>query len=68
MAYGDWTTIEDCEGIKWSESGLALQVEHGGKYYWIPKSCIHDDSDCYKPDTEGTLKIPLDLAEEKELV
>lgn len=63
-----WTTLEDCSGIRWSDSGLALLVNHNDNNVWIPKKCIHDDSECYEPDTEGTLKIPLSIAEEKEMV
>jgi hypothetical protein len=49
------------------ETEAALLVEIEGETFWIPKSQIHDDSEVYKADTEGTLVIPLWLAEEKGL-
>jgi hypothetical protein len=68
MTTNHWVTLEDCVGIRWSRSKEALQVEYEDKAYWIPNSCIHDDSECHAPDTEGTLKIPESLAIDKEMV
>jgi hypothetical protein len=64
----EMVTLQDCEGVRWSDSRKALLVRYEGETEWIPKNCIHDDSECYEPDTEGTLKIPLKLAEEKNFV
>jgi hypothetical protein len=50
------------------EKEKALLVEVEGEQIWIPKSQIHDDSEVYKADTEGTLVIPEWLAKEKGLV
>lgn len=57
--------IPGCEGK--ADTGKAVLVEHDGATYWIPKKCIHDDSECYSARTSGTLVIPLWLAEEKGL-
>lgn len=53
------------EGLQWSDSGLALLVRVDGETHWIPDSAIHEDSEVYKPGTEGELVIPQRLAEEK---
>lgn len=50
------------------DSGKALLCLIDGDDYWIPKSQIHDDSEVYEMETEGTLIIPRWLAEEKGLV
>ena len=50
------------------ESDLSLLVKIDDQEIWIPKSTIHDDSEVYKADTEGTLIISEWIAEKKELV
>lgn len=51
------------------DSGKALLcVFDTGDEEWIPKSQIDDDSEVWEEGQEGTLVIPLWLAEEKGLV
>ncbi len=45
----------------------ALLVVVEGEEVWIPKGQIHDDSEVYDEGHEGTLVIPLWLAEAKGL-
>lgn len=62
----DHVIIEDAKTV--GQSDKALKVVVAGKSLWIPKSQIHEDSECYKPDTSGTLVIPEWLAIDKGLV
>lgn len=67
----DWTpaTIEDVQGVKLTPSGAALVCRIAGKPdFTVPCSLIDEDSETYKPGTEGTLVIPTWLAIEKGLV
>ncbi len=58
--------VEDCRCIQ--ATAKAILIVHGdGDDVWIPQSQIHDDSEVYKPNTDGTLIIPRWLAEDKEL-
>lgn len=49
--------LEDCIGIRVSESGKGLLVSSPNltKADWFPVSGIHDDSDVFKVGTEGRL-------------
>ena len=49
------------------ETERALLVEVEGEEFWLPKSMIDDDSEVYKDGPEGTLVIPLWLAEKHGL-
>ena len=46
----------------------AILVFVEGKQVWIPKMCIHDDSEVYMKGTDGKLIITQRIAEEKGLV
>ena len=59
--------IQNVKAVRETEAALLVEVE-GEEEIWIPKSQIHDDSEVYKMDTEGTLVIPLWLAEKHGLV
>jgi hypothetical protein len=50
------------------ERDASLLVKIYDQEVWIPKSQIHDDSEVYKADTEGTLIISEWIAEKKELI
>lgn len=58
--------IQNVTVIRDTEKALLVEIE--GEEVWIPKKMIDDDSEVYKIGTEGTLVIPLWLAEEKDLV
>jgi hypothetical protein len=45
----------------------AILVACGGEEVWVPTSQVHEDSEVYKPGTEGILVIPQWVAEMKEL-
>lgn len=50
--------FEGCKVLE--ERALALCVEVPDLLdspVWIPKSAIHDDSECYKADTDGDLVV-----------
>jgi hypothetical protein len=61
-----WHTIENVEAVDETQLGLKVLIE--GKIYWLPKSQIHEDSECYKANATGTLIIPNWLAREKDLI
>lgn len=67
MGQDDKVELEVVEVKK--DSGMALLCEFDtGDEAWIPKSQIDDDSDVWEEGQEGTLVIPLWLAEKKSLV
>jgi hypothetical protein len=53
--------IQDVTVVRETEAALLVNIEE--EEIWIPKSQIDDDSEVYKIGTEGTLIIPLWLAE-----
>lgn len=57
-------------GVKcFNETARAILVRlRDGEEAWIPKSTIHDDSEVYKDDDEGTLIVSRSIAEDKGLV
>jgi hypothetical protein len=58
--------IEDVEAIRETDAALLCLI--AGREVWIPKSQIHDDSEVWGEEQEGTLVIPEWLAKEKGLV
>lgn len=41
-----------------AETAAAIHVkDEGGKAFWVPKSVIHDDSEVYKTNTDGSLVV-----------
>jgi hypothetical protein len=52
--------------IRDSGKALLCKIEEDVEV-WIPKSQIDDDSEVYEEGHEGTLVIPLWLAEKKDL-
>jgi len=58
--------IQNAKALRETEKALLVEIE--GEEVWLPKSQIDDDSEVYKEDTEGTLVIPLWLAEKHGLV
>jgi hypothetical protein len=45
----------------------AILVACEGDEVWVPTSQVHEDSEVYKPGTEGILVIPQWVGEMKEL-
>jgi len=58
--------IQNTKAVRETEKALLVEIE--GEEFWLPKSQIDDDSEVYKDGTEGTLVIPLWLAEKHGLV
>ena len=60
-------TVEYAKGIRDSDSGLALLVwiPEYEESFWIPNSQILEESEVYKPGTEGELVVTEWLATEK---
>lgn len=58
--------LEDCDCSE--ETKLAIRINYDGKFWWIPKSLIHDDSEVYKKGTSGTLVIPEWFAAKEGLI
>lgn len=65
MSKYEYVIVDDCNCIYATKK--SIRVEHDGCEAWIPQRHIHDDSECYKLDTTGTLVIPRWLAESREL-
>lgn len=57
--------VQDVKALRETEKALLVEIE--GEEFWLPKSQIDDDSEVYKEDTEGTLVIPMWLAEKMGL-
>ena len=57
--------IEGAECLRESAKAIQVRIENEDK--WIPKSLIHDDSECHKADTSGTLIVPAWFAEKEGL-
>lgn len=53
--------IANCKCVK--ETDRALLIEHGGAERWVPKSVVHDDSEVFEEDHEGTLVLKSWFAE-----
>jgi hypothetical protein len=57
--------VDDC--VCSIATAKAILVVCEGEEAWIPSSQVHEDSEVYKPGTDGTLVIPRWVAEMKEL-
>jgi hypothetical protein len=57
--------IDDC--VCSAATSKAILVACEGEDVWIPTSQIYEDSEVYKPGTQGILVIPRWVAEMKEL-
>ena len=62
-SYGDCICHDNVNAIRETESGLLVVINSAE--HWIPKSQIHDDSEVYKADTDGTLVITRWFAEQR---
>jgi len=58
--------FEDVNCIKETEKALLVEIE--GEEVWVPKSVVHDDSEVYAEDDQGTLVVKRWWAREKGLV
>jgi hypothetical protein len=63
--HNELVEIDDC--VCSIATSKAILVACEGEDVWIPASEIHEDSEVYKPGTEGILVIPRWVAEMKEL-
>jgi hypothetical protein len=50
------------------ETEKAILVQIGKDELWIPKSCLHDDSEVFAEDDEGECAVKLWWAEKEGLV
>jgi len=65
-SYGEPDGVLVCDDANAiGESEKALLVEMDGEEEWIPKDHIHDDSECYKKGTTGTLVVSQWLAQQR---
>lgn len=49
-----------------TDKALKIQLDKEDSPRWIPKSCIHDDSEVYREDSEPGSLVLLDWFAEKE--
>ncbi len=59
--------VEDCRCIQATAKAIRIKHDSIAWSVWIPQSQIHDDSEVYKPNTDGTLIIPRWVAERNNL-
>jgi hypothetical protein len=57
--------VDDCACSTATAKAILIACE--GEEVWVPASQVHEDSEVYKPGTEGILVIPRWVAEMKEL-
>lgn len=49
-----------------TDKALLIRIQNlSDQEFWIPKVCIHDDSEVYKADSEGELVVTRWFAETK---
>lgn len=57
------------EGVECDrETEKAIRVQISGDDYWVPKSCVTEDSEVTKKGDDGTLAIKRWFAEKESLV
>ncbi len=62
------TSLGDGQLVRESESGKAFLVRlDSGAEIWIPKSVLHDNSECYQLDDEGDVVVETWWAERENL-
>lgn len=55
------------EAVCLNASPKAIRVSIGGQARWIPQSCVHDDSEVWKPGQQGRLIVLAWFAEKEGL-
>lgn len=61
MAY----EIQNARCIHATEKAILVEAPDFDEPEWIPQSQVHDDSEVYKPGTEGVLVVNKSWAERK---
>lgn len=56
---------ETTDGLLVTSPNLPIDPRSKKRQAWVPKKFIHDDSEVYKIDTEGTLIVTQWLAEQR---
>lgn len=56
MAFDDATDLGDSECIQQTERAVLCLTEAGDEV-WIPKTCLHDDSEVYEKGHKGKLIV-----------
>lgn len=59
-------TFDKTVGVKETDAALLVRFADG-KERWFPKSAIHDDSEVFEEDGEGTLVVKTWFAEKEGL-
>lgn len=49
--------ITECVGIKHTAKAVLVRSPHFTEDQWVPQSVIHEDSDVYAAETDGTLIV-----------
>jgi len=62
----DTAEFEEISVLKETEKAILVEIE--GEEFWVPKSVIHEDSEVFEENTEGTLIVKLWWAEKNGLV
>jgi len=57
MSSRDPVYLDECECLKETDKALLVEIPDLGDEIWIPKSCVHDDSEVYREDDRGTLAV-----------
>lgn len=67
MSSDSRSVVGKARALRLSPSKLGLLVRLDGKEKWLPLSCIHDDSEVYRPGDDGLLILKRWFAEREGL-
>lgn len=63
----DGASFEGVVGVRETDAALLVRFDDG-RELWVPKTCLHDDSEVYEEDGEGRLVLKTWFAEREGLV
>lgn len=65
MDSNEFFKLDDCKCIAETSKALLITCPEMDEDFWIPTSQVHDDSEVFEKDHEGTLVISLWLARQR---
>jgi len=63
----DATSLGDGKALRETDAAVLVELETGEEK-WIPKSCLHDDSEVWKANQAGDVVVKTWWAEKEGLV
>ncbi len=61
------TNLGEAVCVYETEKAILVRLEDVGTEIWVPKSCVHDDSEVYEENGEGELVVAAWWAEKEGL-